>query len=57
VKRPLEAALAKAKNRSKQSTASGQRGKKPTAQESAQRMQEFANRKENFIAAVRKGKD
>jgi hypothetical protein len=49
--------MAKGKKRGKR-LPTGRAGRvKLTAEESLKRMQEFAKRKESFIASVRKGKD
>ena len=49
--------MAKAKRRDKGRQPEPAERVKLTAEESLKRMQEFAKRKEQFIAAVRKGKD
>ncbi len=49
--------MAKAKKRGKDLPAERGARAKLTAEESLKRMQEFAKRKEQLIAAVRKGKD
>jgi hypothetical protein len=48
--------MAKGKKRGKGSTEQAERAKL-TAEESLKRLQEFAKRREHFVAAVRKGKD
>jgi hypothetical protein len=50
-------AMAKGKKRVKGLPAERAERAKLTAEESLKRLQEFAKRKEHFIAAVRKGKD
>ncbi len=49
--------MAKEKKQSKKPLADKRKRVKLTAEESLKRMQEFAKRKEHFIAAVRKGKN
>ncbi len=49
--------MAKKKGRGQAATAGRSERVKLTAEESLKRMQEFAKRKEDFVAAVRKGKD
>jgi hypothetical protein len=50
-------AMAKSKKRPKNPSPARAERAKLTAEESLKRMQEFSKRKEQFIAAVRKGKD
>jgi hypothetical protein len=49
--------MAKGKKRGKGLQTGRAERAKPSAEESLRRLQEFANRKEHFVAAVRKGKD
>jgi hypothetical protein len=49
--------MAKGKKRRKAPSPEREERAKLTAEESLTRMQEFAKRKEQFVAAVRKGKD
>lgn len=49
--------MAKGKKRGRGLPAESAERAKVTAEESLKRMQEFAKRKEQFVAAVRKGKD
>ena len=49
--------MAKGKKRVKHLPSERAERAKLTAEESLKRMQEFAQRKEQFVAAVRKGKD
>ncbi len=49
--------MAKGKKRSKIAATGGMGRVKLTPAESLKRMQEFSNRKERFVAAVRKGKN
>jgi hypothetical protein len=49
--------MAKGKKRAKAFPAERAERVKLTAEESLKRLQEFAKRKEQFVAAVRKGKD
>ena len=49
--------MAKGKKRVRNMPAERDERAKLTAEESLKRLQEFAKRKEHFVAAVRKGKD
>jgi hypothetical protein len=52
----VEGIMAKTKKPAKNATTARPERTKLTAEESLKRMQSFRQRKENFVAAVRKGK-